>query len=233
MKAGEFKTCGGCQSVFYCTPDHQKGDWKSHKNLCKAISTLKAAKTGYTKTIKTEGNSKLKPKKGEILHIHFTGKLPSGVVFEDSRVIKQPLEIKIGKKNLIRGLDDGIPTMNLGERAEFLISSEWAYGDKTWQSNAPPRIPTHLPLLFDVTLLRVGNKDSDEWLAIQAEKTQKAAAAAATAAAEPAAAAPQSAAAAAAAPTALTTSSNTPAVTAAVAASGPAPAATATASASK
>ncbi len=45
----------------------------------------------------------------------YAGKLSCGVVFEDSRVIRQPLQIKIGKHSLIRGLDEGILTMRLGE----------------------------------------------------------------------------------------------------------------------
>jgi hypothetical protein len=71
-------------------------------------------------------------------------------------------------------LDEGILTMGLGERSEFVIASEWAYGDKAWQSNAPPKIPVHLPLLFDVTLLKIGAMDSAEWTAIQEQKAKAA-----------------------------------------------------------
>lgn len=29
--------CSGCNSSFYCSKDHQKEDWKSHKNECKCF----------------------------------------------------------------------------------------------------------------------------------------------------------------------------------------------------
>jgi len=29
--------CGGCMKVFYCSKDHQKLDWKTHKNLCETV----------------------------------------------------------------------------------------------------------------------------------------------------------------------------------------------------
>lgn len=32
------KRCSMCKAVAYCSKDHQKQDWKLHKNLCKAIS---------------------------------------------------------------------------------------------------------------------------------------------------------------------------------------------------
>jgi len=138
--------------------------------LCKSIESLRGSKIGYLKNVKVESQSKFKPRKGDSITLHFTGKLPCGVVFEDTRKIDQTLEIKVGRKSLIRGLDEGLLTMSLGERCEFLIRPDWAYADKDWQSNAPPRIPTHLPLIFDVTLLKIANKASDEWNAIQKKK---------------------------------------------------------------
>jgi len=30
--------CGKCSSAFYCSPEHQKADWKRHKPECRALS---------------------------------------------------------------------------------------------------------------------------------------------------------------------------------------------------
>ncbi|KAI0035531.1 hypothetical protein K488DRAFT_82972 [Vararia minispora EC-137] len=31
----ELKACSGCKNVWYCSPEHQRQDWKRHKHLCK------------------------------------------------------------------------------------------------------------------------------------------------------------------------------------------------------
>ena len=36
-----FKVCSGCRSVYYCSPEHQKEDWKkNHKAACAIISCI-------------------------------------------------------------------------------------------------------------------------------------------------------------------------------------------------
>ncbi|KAA0707588.1 Egl nine -like protein 1 [Triplophysa tibetana] len=34
--------CGGCRSSFYCSKEHQKRDWKKHKQVCKKADKLQA-----------------------------------------------------------------------------------------------------------------------------------------------------------------------------------------------
>jgi len=45
MKIGSLKMCGGCKLVGYFGKEEQKKDWPSHKEMCKAITTL-MKKTG-------------------------------------------------------------------------------------------------------------------------------------------------------------------------------------------
>jgi len=139
--------------VFYCSTEHQKEDWKQHKELCKTLQSLRKTKEGYHKEIITEAaNTKLKPARGAKVLLHFAASLPNGTVFEDSRAANKPLEIVLGRKTLIRGLEEGVMTMSKGERAKLVILPHYAYDDSKWQSYAPPAIPTHLPVIFDVTL---------------------------------------------------------------------------------
>lgn len=35
----QLKICGNCKTLAYCSKDHQKQDWKLHKDICKVIST--------------------------------------------------------------------------------------------------------------------------------------------------------------------------------------------------
>jgi hypothetical protein len=32
--------CSGCKHIFYCTRDHQKQDWKNHKEDCKSFMKI-------------------------------------------------------------------------------------------------------------------------------------------------------------------------------------------------
>lgn len=38
-KEGEMKRCSGCKMVFYCSPECQMKDWKSHKLICKVFAS--------------------------------------------------------------------------------------------------------------------------------------------------------------------------------------------------
>ncbi|MCF7900289.1 zinc finger MYND domain-containing protein [Candidatus Babeliales bacterium] len=38
----KMKKCGGCESIFYCSQECQKIDWKKHKEVCKPLPQLGA-----------------------------------------------------------------------------------------------------------------------------------------------------------------------------------------------
>lgn len=39
--------CGRCKSVYYCGPEHQKGDWKQHSKVCKAPAATSSGVPGW------------------------------------------------------------------------------------------------------------------------------------------------------------------------------------------
>lgn len=53
---GKLKLCSGCELVHYCSPAHQKEDWKAHKSLCRAYPVSK--KGGYRATRRARKHSK-------------------------------------------------------------------------------------------------------------------------------------------------------------------------------
>jgi hypothetical protein len=61
---------------------------------------------------------------------------------------------------VIKGWDIGVMAMKLGEKAELVCTSEYAYGD----SGSPPKIPPKATLIFTVTLLHVEIDLTDEEL---------------------------------------------------------------------
>ncbi len=68
-------------------------------------------------------------KKGDIVKVHYTGKLTSGDQFDSSEG-RNPLEFKVGAGQMIPGFDQAIPGMNVGEKKTITISPADAYGEK-------------------------------------------------------------------------------------------------------
>jgi len=115
-----------------------------------------AAIMGVTKTVLKEGNGPI-PKVGDKVTIEYTGYLkdPSkpqnkGNQF-DSSVGRGDFVTAIGVGKVIKGWDEGVTTMKLGEKATLDITSDYAYGDRGFPGHIPPRAD----LLFDVELLKI------------------------------------------------------------------------------
>jgi FKBP-type peptidyl-prolyl cis-trans isomerase len=62
---------------------------------------------------------------------------------------------------LIKGWQEGLQMMHVGETWEFAVPAALAYGDKGWTSKSPdiPSIPPHTALLFKITLLGVARAE--------------------------------------------------------------------------
>ena len=62
--------------------------------------------------------------------MHYVGKLASnGKQFDSSRDRGTPFSFKIGRGQVIKGWDEGVKEMSLGEKAILHISSDYGYGD--------------------------------------------------------------------------------------------------------
>ncbi|KAJ1548894.1 FK506 binding protein proline rotamase rapamycin-binding protein, partial [Cladochytrium tenue] len=57
-----------------------------------------------------------------------TGRFLDGQEFDSSRRRGAPFRARIGVGDVIRGWDEGVPTMSRGERARFVVSPDYAYG---------------------------------------------------------------------------------------------------------
>jgi len=106
---------------------------------------------GFGLTVEKAGDGNTFPKRGDVLTMHYTGKLKDGTVFDSSRQ-RGPFTFTIGKGEVIRGWDQGIITMSLGERALLHIPSYKGYGSR----GAGP-IPPNAELEFDVELLAIND----------------------------------------------------------------------------
>lgn len=89
-----------------------------------------------------------KAKPGDTVHIHYTGTLSDGSVFDSSEG-RDPLSFTLGSGQVIPGLDAALGGMAVGEAKTVTISSDAAYGTYDPQARQPiPRdqIPPHIPV---------------------------------------------------------------------------------------
>ncbi len=68
-------------------------------------------------------------KEGDKVKVHYHGKLRSGETFDSSEG-REPLEFTVGSGQVIKGFDDGVKGMNIGDKRTLQIASVDAYGEK-------------------------------------------------------------------------------------------------------
>src|SRR5678815_3442627 len=68
-------------------------------------------------------------KNGDKVKVHYHGRLTSGETFDSSEG-RQPLEFEVGSGMVIKGFDDGVTGMKVGEKKTINIPAENAYGEK-------------------------------------------------------------------------------------------------------
>ena len=72
-------------------------------------------------------------KDGDVVRVHYTGKLTNGEQFDSSNG-REPLEFTVGAGQMIKGFDDAMPGMSVGEKKTINILPENAYGVKDDQA---------------------------------------------------------------------------------------------------
>ncbi|CAH8832645.1 unnamed protein product [Trichobilharzia szidati] len=97
------------------------------------------------------GDGKTFPKTGQTVIVHYTGTLTDGKKFDSSRDRKDPFKFVIGKGKVIKGWDEGVSQMSVGERAYLTCTPDYAYGAK----GVPGVIPPNATLKFDVELINI------------------------------------------------------------------------------
>lgn len=117
--------------------------------------------SGLQYTILDESNCQpnaAKPTKGQMVHVHYTGWLADengqprkDKKFDSSVDRGEPFVFPIGVGMVIRGWDEGVMDMRVGEKRQLMIPSNLGYG----AHGAGSVIPPHADLVFDVELLKV------------------------------------------------------------------------------
>ena len=122
----------------------------------KAYEAWSAARHGWATTpsglqyhrLKAAPSSAARPAPGATVTIHYVGRFIDGRVFDSSRARNEPATFPLDR--LIKGWQEGVPMMRVGETWEFVIPSTIAYGER----NRPP-IPPGSTLLFEIELIAI------------------------------------------------------------------------------
>jgi FKBP-type peptidyl-prolyl cis-trans isomerase len=130
-----------------------------------AVMAATPAKHAATKVVTTSTGLKymiLSPgtgapaKSGTTVRMHYTGWLTSdgktkGKKFDSSVDRGQPFEFALGEGQVIKGWDQGVPGMKVGEKRRLIIPPALGYGER----GAGADIPPNATLIFDVQYLGV------------------------------------------------------------------------------
>jgi len=84
--------------------------------------------------------------------VHYVGTLLDGSPFDSSRIKgRSPFVFVLGKGSVIKGWEEGVAGMQVGEVRRLILPPELGYGER----GQPPKIPAHATLVFEVELLAI------------------------------------------------------------------------------
>ena len=111
----------------------------------------KTTKSGLKYAILKPGKG-AKAKKGDTISAHYTGWLKDGgKKFDSSRDRGKPITFKLGIGRVIKGWDEGLQGMKVGEQRQLIIPPKLGYGER----GAGNVIPPNATLIFDVELVAI------------------------------------------------------------------------------
>jgi len=90
-------------------------------------------------------------KHGDLVTIHYEGRLRDGEVFDSSYDRGTPITFELGAGKVPRGLDEGLVGLRLGGRRRLAVPGELGYGSAGVEGLVPPDATLH----FDIELIEL------------------------------------------------------------------------------
>lgn len=123
-----------------------------------AFLDTKSKEAGFTKTASgmlikhTQPGTGASPTATDEVKVHYEGRLIDGKVFDSSIKRGEPATFPLN--GVIACWTEGVQTMKVGGKAQFVCPANLAYGP----NGSPPTIPPQATLVFDVELLDITKK---------------------------------------------------------------------------
>lgn len=119
---------------------------------------------GLYYVVREEGDSD-KPSSGGQVEIHFTRKYLDGTIIESTED-DDPITLNLNNNQLVSGLENGIPLMQEGEKAVFIMPSKLAFGKSVQlipqdqelredlaENGIVPQVKPYSPLIYEIELI--------------------------------------------------------------------------------
>ena len=106
--------------------------------------------SGLTYLITKKGTGR-QLKAGDTVVLNYTGTLTNGVKFDSSYDRNEPLAFKLGAGQVIKGWDEGVGKLRVGDHAILMIPGKLAYGPR----GVPNVIPPDATLIFIIEVIDV------------------------------------------------------------------------------
>ncbi len=125
---------------------------KKHKKMRKKTVNSLAVTTasGLTYMITKHGTG-AQLKAGDTVIINYTGLFTNGAKFDSSLDSNEPLQFPLGAGRVIRGWDEGLQKLHVGDHATFIVPPNLGYG----AAGAYGVIPPNATLIFNVDVVGV------------------------------------------------------------------------------
>jgi len=137
-----------------CRDSNNKANNSTTTQSGKRQMTRTRTASGLEYEILEEGSG-ASPKSGDMVTVHYTGWLNSngerGKQFDSSFSRNEPFVFKIGAGRVIKGWDEGVMDMKIGEKRRLFIPANLGYGAR----GAGSVIPANADLIFDVELIKI------------------------------------------------------------------------------
>jgi len=106
--------------------------------------------SGLKYVVKKKGTGAV-AKVGQMVSVHYAGRLTNGKEFDNSYKRNQPYRFKLGGGQVIQGWDEGIQGMHIGEKRTLVIPAKLGWGDR----GAGSKIPGGATVIFETELISV------------------------------------------------------------------------------
>lgn len=107
-------------------------------------------RSGLTYLITKKGTGR-QLKAGDTVILNYTGTLTNGVKFDSSHDRNEPLTFDLGAGRVIKGWDEGVAKLRVGDHAILVIPGKLAYGPR----GVPNVIPPDATLIFVIEVIDV------------------------------------------------------------------------------
>ena len=142
---------GGVYFLFGYRSEPPDADRAGNGGASPKGETMTAQPAGGLKVDLLKEGSGEGAKTGDTVTVHYTGTLENGKKFDSSRDRGRPFSFELGAGRVIRGWDQGLLGMKVGEQRRLTIPPELGYGS----AGAGDAIPPNATLTFEVEMLGI------------------------------------------------------------------------------